>query len=206
MSVFQTPLGQSKYDSDTRMIIALVEHERGNGEIPWVKTIPFWKWSLVILNFDIPHKNLLFSKDVLPFTLPASFPQRISWLSIIILVSLSKHYLETSTSNKYPYSGKHSRKSSRWLRGDAEETLRAVRIMLFSPWKFCESYSWETLNTLPGTSANIYPLTTGIALGTTPCRIYRQSLLTWSWDRQAALLTGSGQVFLISLLKSWNCF
>lgn len=36
------------------------------------------------------------------------------------------------TSNKHFYSGRHSRKSSRLLRGDAEETLRATRVMLFS--------------------------------------------------------------------------
>lgn len=112
-----------------------MEHERSHGEVPRVKTIPFWQWSLVMHNFDIPHKNLLFSKNVLSFPVPASFPQRISWLSIIILVSLSIHFLEMSTSNKHLYSGKHSRKSSRRLRGDADKTYRAIRVMLFPPRK-----------------------------------------------------------------------
>lgn len=130
-----------------------MEHEKCHSEVPRVKNIPFWKWSLVMLNFDIPHKNLLFSKDVLSFPVPTLFHQRISWKSIIML-SLSKHFLEMSTCNKHLCSGKHSRKSSRWL-SDAEETLRAVRVMLFHPRKLWESYCWETLNDLPFTSATI---------------------------------------------------
>lgn len=109
-----------------------MEHEKSHHEVSQVKIISLWKWSLVILHFDIPHKNFLFSKDVLSLPVPASFPQRMSWLSIINLVSLSKHFLEMRTSNKHFYSGRHSRKSSRLLRGDAEETLRATRVMLFS--------------------------------------------------------------------------
>lgn len=128
-----------------------MENEKGHSEVPRVKNVLFWKWSFVMLNFYIPHKNLLFSKDVLSFPGPALFPQRTSWKSIIIL-SLSKHFLEMSTCNKHLCSGKHSRKSSRWLR-DAEETLRAIRAMLFPPRKLWEGSSWETLNDLPFTPA-----------------------------------------------------
>lgn len=42
-----------------------MEHEKSNGKVSRVKTIPFWKGSLVMLSFDIPLKNVLFSKDVL---------------------------------------------------------------------------------------------------------------------------------------------
>lgn len=149
-----------------------MEHEKIMGEYPGWRPSPSGRDLLLYLVLTFLEK-MFYSARMFCLFPPTPFPQRISWLSIIILVSLTKHFLEMSTSNKHLYSCKHCRKSSRWVRGDAEETLRTIRVKLLSARKFWRVILEKHWMLCQAHQLLFSHLTSKIASGTVLCRIYR---------------------------------